>query len=56
MDNSSRILETISHNISGWNPIAAEVDLLGQTLKKSVDFINEAEDKKEDFVNIIQKV
>ena len=58
MDNSSQILETIRQNISGWNPIVAEVDLLGQTLKKCVNYMNEdgKEDSISDFVTIVQEV
>ena len=58
MDNSSQILETIRQNISGWNPIVAEVDLLGETLKKCVNYMNEdgKEDSISDFVTIVQEV
>lgn len=37
----SQILETIRHNNSDWNPIVAEVDLLGQLLLKSYSYIND---------------
>jgi hypothetical protein len=58
MDNSSQILETIRHNISGWNPIVAEIDLLGQTLNDSIVYINESrkENDLNNIVAIIEKV
>lgn len=58
MDNSSQILETISQNISGWNPIVAEVDLLGQTLVQSCSYISEdpKEDNLRNMIAIIKEV
>nr|CAH0104256.1 unnamed protein product [Daphnia galeata] len=55
---SIKFWETIRQNISGWNPIVAELDLLGETLKKCVNYMNEdgREDSISDFVTIVQEI
>lgn len=37
MTNTSEILQTIRQNIEGWNPNTAELEILSQSLSKSVD-------------------
>jgi hypothetical protein len=58
MENSSQILHEIRHYITDWNPSIAEIDLLAQSLFRSVHYI-EGDLNEEDLLNleiIIQQV
>ncbi len=58
MENSSQILHEIRHDITDWNPGIAEVDLLAQSLFRSVHYLK-GDLNEEDLLNleiIIQQV